>query len=303
MAWIVPIPPSPRHPKPRWQVRYQDGSRERSAGIFNSPKAAETVRKRIDRGLPPTLEVLATDSVDATKAQTLIGDYITNTWWPAWKASLVAEGLKPTTVNTYPSLLGTILTTAVDSDYLPHSPLMRKSHAGRVAAAKNLPVDRREVWITRRQLDALAEAIDARYRALVRVAALTGMRWGELAALRWEDMRLDHPLDDGAVSGPGRLRVVRAFSDPGRSGNGRFKGPKTQAGRRTIALDTETCETLRQHHDEFRDEETGLVFTTPGGARQGWDAGRQQLPPRVDAGAQAGRPGRPVAGVRRAALP
>jgi hypothetical protein len=78
MAWIVPIPPSPRHPKPRWQVRYQDGSRERSAGIFNSPKAAETVRKRIDRGLPPTLEVLATDSVDATKAQTLIGDYITN---------------------------------------------------------------------------------------------------------------------------------------------------------------------------------------------------------------------------------
>src|SRR6266511_3163981 len=176
MAWIVPIPPSPRHPKPRWQVRYQDGSRERSAGIFNSPKAAETVRKRIDRGLPPTLEVLATDSVDATKAQTLIGD---------WKASLVAEGLKPTTVNTYLSLLGTILNTAVDSDYLPHSPLMRKSHAGRVAAAKNLPVDRREVWITRRQLDALAEAIDARYRALVRVAALTGMRWGELAALRW----------------------------------------------------------------------------------------------------------------------
>src|SRR6266508_3077038 len=86
MAWIVPIPPSPRHPKPRWQVRYQDGSRERSAGIFNSPKAAETVRKRIDRGLPPTLEVLATDSVDATKAQTLIGDYITNTWWPTWRA-------------------------------------------------------------------------------------------------------------------------------------------------------------------------------------------------------------------------
>lgn len=39
MAWIVPIPPSPRHPKPRWQVRYQDGSHERSAGIYNGPKA------------------------------------------------------------------------------------------------------------------------------------------------------------------------------------------------------------------------------------------------------------------------
>jgi hypothetical protein len=205
MAWLVPIPPSPRHPKPRWQVRYQDGNHERSAGIYNSPKAAETVRKRIDRGLPPTLEDLTADPVDATKAQTLFGDYITKVWWPtwkgqhpdsaycvgkriekrilptfgnislagldadrigAWKARLVAEGLKPTTVNTYLSLLGTILNTAVDSDYLPHSPLMRKSHAGRVAAAKNLPVDRREVWVTRGQLDRLAQAITVCYRAL-----------------------------------------------------------------------------------------------------------------------------------------
>jgi hypothetical protein len=51
MAWIVQLPPSPRHPKPRWQVRYQDGHRERSAGIYHSPKAAEAIRKRIERGL------------------------------------------------------------------------------------------------------------------------------------------------------------------------------------------------------------------------------------------------------------
>jgi hypothetical protein len=51
MAWIVTIPPSPRHPKPRWQVRYRDANHERSAGIYRTPKAAEVVRKRIDRGL------------------------------------------------------------------------------------------------------------------------------------------------------------------------------------------------------------------------------------------------------------
>jgi integrase len=140
---------------------------------------------------------------------------------------------------------------------------MRKSRAGSVAAAKNLPVARREVWITRGQLHTLAEAIAPRYQALVRVAALTGMRWGELAALRWDNLRLDRPLDDGAVAGPGRLRVVRSFSDPSRSGNGRVKGPKTEAGRRTIALDQETCDTLRQHRDEFGDERSGLVFTQP----------------------------------------
>jgi hypothetical protein len=55
MAWIVQVPLSPRHPKPRWQVRYRDDTgRERSAGIYHSPKAAATVRKRIDNGVPPT---------------------------------------------------------------------------------------------------------------------------------------------------------------------------------------------------------------------------------------------------------
>ena len=159
MAWIAQVPPSPRHPKPRWQVRYQDGRRQRSAGIHRTPEAAERARKRIERGLPPTIEEQPVGPVDA-KAQTLFGAYITDVWWPTWKAQhpdsaycvgkrlekrilpafgdlpfaaldadrigpwkaeLVTEGLKPSTVNTYLSLLGTILNTAVDSDYLPYS--------------------------------------------------------------------------------------------------------------------------------------------------------------------------------------
>jgi integrase len=128
-------------------------------------------------------------------------------------------------------------------------------------------VPRREVWITCHQLEVLAGAIAPRYQALVRVAALTGMRWGELAALCWEDLRLDQPPDDGAVAGRGWLRIVRALSDPSRNGNGHVKGPKTEAGRRTIALDQETCDTFRGHREQFGDKGTGLVFTTPGGAR------------------------------------
>ena len=306
MAWIVQLPPSSRHPKPRWQVRYREGTHERSAGIYKNPKAAEGMRRRIERGLPPTLELLPTD-IDAAKAQTLFGDYVANVWWPtwkaqhpdsayqtgkrierrilpffghrpftaldadligAWKASLAGSGLKAASVNSYLSLLGTILNTAVDSDYLPQSPLMRKSHAGRVAAAKNLPVDRREVWVTRGQLDVLAQEIAVPYRALVITAALTGLRFGELAALRWDDVHLDKPLDDGAVAGPGRLRVVRAVSDPSRCGRDRrIKGPKTQAGQRIIALDQETCDVLRRHREDFAEERSGLVFTTPGGSR------------------------------------
>ncbi len=305
MAWIVQVPPSPRHPKPRWQVRYQDDTRERSAGIYPSPKAAETVRKRIERGLPALVEA-PTDGVDATKAQTCSATMSRRSGGrpgrrsiptrptrpasasrsascpssatppsPPWTPTRSARGrpawspagLRPGSVNSYLSLLGTILNAAVDSDYLADSPLMRRSRAGRVAAAKNLPVTRREVWVTRSQLDTLGYAIAPRYQALVTVAALTGMRWGELAALRWDDLRLDRPLDDGAVAGPGRLHVTRAFSDPRRSGNGRMKGPKSEAGRRTIALDQETCNTLHQHREQFGDELHGLVFTTPGGSR------------------------------------
>jgi integrase len=66
------------------------------------------------------------------------------------------------------------------------------------------------VWLTRGQLDGLVAAIDARYRALVLMAALTGMRWGELAALRWDDPLLDAPLHDGAVGRGG-------CGSPGRS--------------------------------------------------------------------------------------
>jgi integrase len=307
MAWLRPIAPSARHPRERWQVRYRDKTgRARSGGIYTTAGAAEAVRKRIDRGLPRIVTADDLPAADRGKAATLLGDYIANTWWPtwkaqhpdsaynigkriekwilpafgnvpfaaldadqigAWKARLLANGLRPSTVNSYLSLLGSILNAAVDSDYLPNSPLMRKSRAGRVAAAKNMPVRRREVWLTRPQLDALTQAIDARYRALVLVAALTGMRWGELAALRWDDIRLDRPLKDGAVAGPGRLRIVRALRDPGRSGNGHIAGPKTEASRRTIALDQETCATVRRHEERFGDGTNGLVFTTPGGAR------------------------------------
>jgi integrase len=170
-------------------------------------------------------------------------------------------------VNTYLSLLGTILNAAVDDDYLARSPLVRKSGAGRTTATRNQPVPRREVWLLREQLDRLVEAIDSRYRALVLVAALTGMRWGELVALRWDDPRLDQPLDDGAVLGPGRLRIARAISDPRRTGRGVEKGPKTEAGKRVIALDQETVQVFLAHRALVGGGPYDRIFTSPGGSR------------------------------------
>ncbi len=45
--------------------------------------------------------------------------------------------------------------------------------------------------LTVAQVYALADAIDARYRALVLLAAFASLRWGELAALRRSDIDMD----------------------------------------------------------------------------------------------------------------
>ncbi len=276
------------------------------SGHLTEP-AAKAAKRRLDRGQhnEPDPDI-STEVTQQQKVLTLFGDYVSNTWWPRWrdghphsaylygkriekrilptfgdlrfidldadrvgdwKAKMVAEGLAAQTINAYLSLLGTILNAAVDSDYLPRSPMRRKSGAGRVEAAKNQKAPRREVWLTRTQLDRLAGAINPRYNALVLAAALTGLRWGELTALRWDDLQLTRPFDDGAVAGPARLRVVRALSDPANSGRGLVKGPKTEAGRRTIALDQETVEALSAHRKLVGGEEWDFVFTTPGGSQ------------------------------------
>src|SRR6266702_3060080 len=138
-------------------------------------------RPQADRTGPPSPRGGAHRRRRRHQGADLFGDYVEKVWWPAWKAqhpdsayqtgkriekrilpffgntpfaaldadqigtwkaSLVAAGLRPSSVNSYLSLLGTILNAAVDSEYLSRSPLMRRSRAGRVAAAKNLPVSR-----------------------------------------------------------------------------------------------------------------------------------------------------------------
>ena len=93
--------------------------------------------------------------------------------------------------------------------------MRRKSQAGRAEAVKKEWEPRREVWLTRSQLDRMAAAITPRYRALVLAAALTGLRWGELAA---RTIALDHEAVDAFL---GHRRLVGdsdyVFTTPGGS--------------------------------------------------------------------------------------
>jgi hypothetical protein len=87
MAWIVPVPPSPRHPRKRWKVVYRDEARrERSAGIYPTEPAARAVRRRIERGdFDENVPVVPEGAPGQQKTLTLFGDYVTTTWWPRWR--------------------------------------------------------------------------------------------------------------------------------------------------------------------------------------------------------------------------
>jgi integrase len=295
MAWIVKIPPSPRHRRIRWQVRYQDGSHERSAGIYPTRPEVVAAKHAIERGEPPP--TAPEPELDRT---TLFGAYATQVWWPAWSLThprsgrsvkakvnarilpafgdlplnqvdadlisrwthtLAADGLSPTSIRSYRALLGLILNAAVTDGHLPHAPTLPAPPIGRPARSS-------AVWLTRVQVDRLADAIGPRYRALVLTAVHTGARWSELVAMRWEDFRPDLPLDDGAIAGPGRLKLRRpAIGPTGRKPESEEVEARRLIIHRTIALDQQTIEVLLAHREQFDGRARAHIFTNPRGRR------------------------------------
>ena len=99
---------------------------------------------------------------------------------------------------------------------------------------------------------------------IVTVALSTGMRRGELLALRWSDINLD-----GAA-----LRVERSLEET--KAGLKFKAPKTRHGRRTISLPASAVDALRSHRKAQmemrlalgmgRPDTDALVFGRPDGA-------------------------------------
>jgi integrase len=65
----------------------------------------------------------------------------------------------------------------------------------------------------------------------------TGLRRGEMAALRWEDVDLERAT----------MAVVRNRVSAGRGRAVSVHQPKTRRGRRNVALDTTSVEALRSH--------------------------------------------------------
>jgi integrase len=94
-----------------------------------------------------------------------------------------------------------------------------------------------------------------RGRPLYMIATLalaTGMRRGELLALRWQDVDLD----------AGKLRVQRSLEQT-KAGGLQFKSPKTKHGRRTITIPSSIVAELRAHLKDQQERRLALGAGRP----------------------------------------
>ena len=93
----------------------------------------------------------------------------------AWVAELAASGLSPSSVQRTHGVLSQVFDVAVRDRRIPSNP----------CKGTNLPrkTSREKRFLTADQVEALAEACGPR-GTVIRFLAYTGLRWGEMAALR-----------------------------------------------------------------------------------------------------------------------
>lgn len=163
-----------------------------------------------------------------------------------WHAGVAATAGSDAAAKSY-RLLRAILNTAVDDDRLTRNPCRIKG-AGTESAAERPMLELAEVF-------ELAGAIGERYRALVLLAGLGGLRTGEALGLRRSDVDLLHGLvhvRQQAQQVTGYGRIVTA--------------PKSEAGVRTVALPKVAIEALEAHLASYgQGGPQGFVFTGSGG--------------------------------------
>lgn len=101
-------------------------------------------------------------------------------------------------------------------------------------------------WFTPTEVQRIVDTAEGKYKMLFHLAGYTGMRCGELCALRVEDVKLEH----------GVIEVTRSVWHG-------IEGPtKTKAGRRVVYLDSVTVQMLLEY---LGGRKTGRVFESRSG--------------------------------------
>lgn len=163
----------------------------------------------------------------------------------AWVAELSAKGLAPSTVKATYLTFGQIMRTAQIDGIIHRSPCI----------GVELPADtsRTEMhFLTPGQVTTLASSVDDRYRCLIFTAAYTGMRAGELGALKLERLN----LLKRTISVVESLAEVRGTLTT---------GPTKTGKRRTVTLPPFLAEMLGEHVGRYPSSESYVFTAAKGG--------------------------------------
>lgn len=214
---------------------------------FGSYAATWIAERGIGASTADLYRSLLRNHLDPTFGKVAVAD-ITSAMVRAWRVARLENGVGPSTVAKSYALLRAVLMTAVDDRLIRRNPC-------RVKGASTAPTPERPT-ATVQEVYALAGAIQPRYRALVLLAAFSGLRWGELVGLRRRDLDLT----------AGTLRVRRNIAEL-HSGERLVKEPKSAAGKRTVAIPAVIHDELATHLAVYSEHGAdGRVFVGAKGA-------------------------------------
>jgi integrase len=179
-----------------------------------------------------------------------------------WVADKFRQGTGWQTVRNAWVLLSSILETAVEYGYLTTNP-------ARGVKFPQKGLKEKPTIIAGDSLSKLLNELDEPYRTMVQLIAATGLRIGELLALRWSALDLEN----------GTLAVRESVFE------GKFQAPKTQRAVRTIPLGPHAIRALVAHQARTtRREPNDLVFgNRSGGPRRESKVLRNVLQPAAEA--------------------
>ncbi|HLN17330.1 MAG TPA: tyrosine-type recombinase/integrase [Acidimicrobiales bacterium] len=194
------------------------------------PTTAATDRIAVDRHIVPALGDHNLEDVSLDDVQVLVNQ------WAIHQA--------PRTVRRNYAVLKAIFAYAVDNDWLGRSPC-RRVHLPEVTSTRRHD-------LTPEDVARIAGGIPERYRPMVWLGAVLGLRWSEVLGLRLRALDLERRT----------LTVAEAVTRD-LKGRPMFGPPKSQAGRRTMGLPKPLVQLLAEHLARYREDcvSEDLVFT------------------------------------------
>ncbi len=187
------------------------------------PAVQTTVKPQTGKKYETVVRCHLSPQVGSVRLSALAGAHLT-----ALYGELAREGLAAGTIRNVHAVISRALSDAVREGKV-------NRNVAKLARPPRRAPTRATAWTAAEVQRFLEHVSDDRLFALWRLAAVSGMRRGELLGTTWRAL----DLENGKLAVDQQLLPDRTFAEP-----------KSARGRRTISLDEETVETLRRHRDD-----------------------------------------------------